>query len=226
MQITYLKEQTEHPADQLHFNPVWRGLSHVLSVIFHPLFVPLVGTWLIIVTHPFQFAAFGGNDLFRLYASVITNAVILTGFTVLVLKLVKFIQSIRLHTQRDRIIPYVATMTFYFWTFLVFRHQTKIPLELTAFLLGNFLAVVFAFVSNLFLKISMHTLGMGGLLGLMLCSVGDRYFNISLPLMAIILLCGVVSTSRLILGEHTPREVYWGMFFGVIAQLIAFWVII
>jgi hypothetical protein len=220
-------EQTLKGSDhsELHFSPILKGMSHVLSVIFHPLFVPLIGTWLVIVTHPLLFAGFTGKSLFRLYASVITNTVILTGFTVLVLKQVGFIQSIRLPTQRDRIIPYIATMTFYFWAFLVFKHQTRIPIVLTAFLLGNFLAVVFAFLSNLFLKISMHALGMGGLLGLMFCFFGDPYFNIAFPLVVLILLSGMVCTGRLILGEHTLREIYLGIMLGVMAQLLAIWFI-
>lgn len=210
---------------QLTFNPILKGISHVLSIIFHPLFIPLYGTWLIIYTHSFSFAGFYGKKLFAVYASVFSNMILLTGVTVLLLKQLKFIQSIRMHTQKDRIIPYIATMTFYFWAFLVFRHQTAIPFVLTAFVLGSFLAVVIAFISNLALKISMHALGMGGLLGLMFCIFSDPYYNITLLLLIIILLCGIVGTSRLILGEHTLREVYLGFMFGILAQLIAFWVI-
>jgi hypothetical protein len=225
MHLTYLNKSAAKPSE-LNFHPVIRGIAHVLSVITHPLFVPLVGTWLIITTHPFAFASFDSKALFRIYASVTTNTVILTGFTVLILKQVGFIKSIRLRTQQDRIIPYIATMTFYFWAFLVFRHQKAVPQQLAAFLLGSFLAIAIAFVSNLFLKISMHGLGMGGLLGLMFCFFGDQNFNISLPLLLIVVLCGVVGTSRLILGEHTLREIYLAILFGVIAQLIAFMIIL
>lgn len=216
---------SDSTSPQLTFNPILKGISHVLSVIFHPLFVPLYGTWIIIHTHSFLFASFYGKKLFSIYFSVFANMVLLTGVTVLLLKQLKFIQSIRMHTQKDRVIPYIATMTFYFWAFLVFKHQTAIPSILTAFVLGSFLAVVIAFISNLGLKISMHALGMGGLLGLMFCSFGDPYYNITLILLIIILLCGIVGTSRLILGEHTLREVYLGFMFGIMAQLIAFWVI-
>lgn len=212
-------------SSEIRFHPLLRGIAHVLSVVFHPLFVPLYGAWLVILAHPFQFAGFNGKTLFRIYGTIASNTVILTGFTVLILKQLKFIESIRLHTQRDRVIPYVATMTFYFWAFLVFKHQTQIPAELTAMLLGNFLAVVLAFLSNVFLKISMHALGMGGLLGLMFCFFGAPYFNLVLPLIGILLLGGMVCTSRLILGAHTLREIYLGVLFGVLAQLIAAWVI-
>jgi hypothetical protein len=220
-----VNKSPDENTEQLRFHPLLSAVAHVLSVICHPLFVPVIGTWLVIKTHPFAFAGFDHKSLFRIYGSVASNTVILTGFTVLILKQLKFISSIRLPTRRDRVVPYVATMTFYFWAFMVFKHQPQIPGMLTAFLLGNFIAVILAFLSNLMLKISMHALGMGGLLGLACCFIGDPYYNITLPLMVIILVTGAVCTSRLILGEHSLREIYLGALFGVFAQLLASWLI-
>lgn len=207
------------------FPLVLQWVAESFSIIFHPLFVPIIGTWLVIQTHPMEFAVFDRKMFFKLYASIVSNMIILTGFTVLVLKLVHFISSIRLPTQRDRVIPYVATMTFYFWQFLVLKHQSQIPAELTAFVLGCFLAVVLAFISNLRLKISMHALGMGGLVGLVFCFFGNSYINLSLPLAVVILLGGIVCTCRMILGEHTLREIYLGAMFGIVAQILASWII-
>jgi hypothetical protein len=207
------------------FPSVLRWAAEAVSVAFHPLFIPVIGAWLVIQLHPMQFVVFDHKMIFRLYASVISNMVILTGFTVLVLKLVHFIDSIRLPTQRDRVIPYVATMTFYFWEFLVMKHRAQIPPELTAFILGCFIAVVFAFISNIRIKISMHALGMGGLTGLVFCFFGVPYFNIALLLAVIIILGGIVCTCRMILGEHTLREIYLGAMFGITAQIIASWMI-
>lgn len=220
-------DQTVEPPTQNKklFHPVLRGIAHVISVVLHPLFVPLIGTWLIIKTHYYEFAGFNSNSIFRIYGSVIANTLVLPAFTVLFLKLLKFIQSIKMNSRRERIIPYIATMTFYFWAYMVFRHQQMMPVVLTAFLLGNFIAVIFAFISNIFIKISMHTLGMGGLLGLAFCFLENPYVNVMIPLMAVILLCGIVATSRLILEAHSMREIYLGVIFGVLAQLIAFWIL-
>lgn len=202
-----------------------RWIAEAFSLFFHPLFVPLVGLWLVIQTHPLEFAVFDDKMLFRLYASVVSNMIILSGFTVLVLKLLRFIESIRLPTQRDRVIPYVAAMTFYFWEFLVMKHQEQVPSVAVAFILGCFIAVVLAFISNIKLKISMHALGMGGLLGLLFCFFGNTQVSMALPLAVIILLGGVVCTCRMILGAHTLREIYLGVMFGVIAQVLASWII-
>lgn len=206
------------------FHPAWRAIAHVISVILHPIFVPLIGTWLIVVSHPFQFAGFSGKAMFGIYGSVVANTIVLTGFTVFILKQLHFIQSILLRTQRDRVIPYIATMTFYFWAFMVFKHLPAVPRIVTAFMLGNFLAVVLAFLSNLVIKISMHALGMGGLIGLLCCFFGDPNYNVAFPLTVVIIVAGIVCTARLILEEHSLKEIYWGILFGVFAQLFAAWI--
>lgn len=207
------------------FHPLLRGIAFIFSVVLHPLFVPLMGVWLIITTHYYQFAGFDDHSLFRIYGSVAANTLILPAFTVLFLKLLRFIQSIKMERRKERIIPYIATMTFYFWAYMVFRHQPMVPAVLATFLLGNFIAVILAFFSNFFIKISMHTLGMGGLLGLVFCFLDNPSVYIALPLMIIILLCGIVGTSRMILEAHTLREIYLGVIFGVLAQLLASWIL-
>lgn len=207
--------------------PRWvKGTAMAISIVLHPLFVPLIGAWLIVQTHYFQFAGFQGKEFIQLYGTIIANAIVLPAFTVLFLKLLKFISSFQLHKRRDRIIPYIAVMTFYFWTYLVFKHKAMMPDVINAFLLGNFIAAILAFLSNLRMKISMHTLGMGGLLGLVFCFLNQPYVQpIALPLIIILFLLGLVATCRLILGAHSYREIYMGAAFGLFAQLLAFWII-
>ncbi len=205
--------------------PAWlRGLAQGLSVVFHPLFVPLAGTWFLIAIHPYRFAAFSDKMIFRLYVLVITYTLVLPALTVFLLRKMDFISSIFMKTRQDRIIPYVAVMTFYFWTYFTLHARTGPPEVLTTFLLGNFIAVVIAFVGNLRTKVSMHALGLGGLLGLVLNQISDPHLNMSLPLLAVILLTGVVSTCRMILGAHSLREIYLAVMIGIVAQLLAAWI--
>jgi membrane-associated phospholipid phosphatase len=41
------------------------------------------------------------------------------------------------------------------------------------------------------------------------------------PLALVILLTGIVCTSRLILGAHRPRDMYAGILIAILAQFIA-----
>ena len=146
------------------------------------------------------------------------------ALTVFLLKAIGFIDSIFLKTQKDRIIPIIASNLFFFWMYLVFRNQLEIPLILTSFTFGVFLASSFALLANIYLRISLHAIGVGGSLGLFLVILyTNPEIPATLPLMLTILLTGLVCTSRMIVGKHTQAEIYLGIAIGLVAQLIASW---
>lgn len=213
------------PDQELTFSPLLKGLAHFFSIVFHPIFIPLAGTLFIVYSHPYHFANFTGRFRLEILGSVILNTIILPGVTVLLLKPLGFASSVFLRTQKDRIIPYAATMIFYFWVFWAFKNQAEIPPVFTTFLLGNFIAIIAIFLCNIFLKVSMHTVGLGGLLGLMLTMTGDRFFNVALPLIVCIIITGMVATSRMILQAHSNREIRWGVMIGIFSQLLAIYLI-
>jgi len=48
-------------------------------------------------------------------------------------------------------------------------------------------------------------------------------FSMGIYLSAAILIAGLVCTSRLLISDHYPFEVYAGFFLGIISQSIATW---
>lgn len=212
---------TVYPA----FSKALKIPASVISIIFHPFLIPIIGTWLIIHLHYYQFAGFQKDDIIHLYGSVLTNTVILPFATVFLLSVLKFISSMRMERKQDRIVPYMALMTFYFWAFLVFNKQAMMPDSIKVFILGLFIASILGFLSNLQIKISLHGIGMGSLIGLLLCFFGSTSVNITIFLMAVFLATGLVATSRLVVGRHSSLEVYLGIFFGIFAQLLALWIL-
>lgn len=193
------------------------------SIIFHPLFIPTIACWYLIFIQP---GIVNGVDE-REKAMILIRVAYITIFypvlTVLLLKAVGFAKSIFLKTQRERIIPYIATNIFYFWLFLVFKNQEQIPIILTAFVLGIFLASSLALIANSYFKISMHALGMGALAGVGLVLIFSGFpYMLFLPLMLIFLITGIVCTSRLIVSDHAPFDIYAGLLFAIICQFVAF----
>ncbi len=211
----YRSENTYKPAGIIIF------FAKVFSYIFHPLFIPLYATWYLVFMHHGFFAGFGEKEKTWVLLRVALNMVFFPALTVLLLKGVGFIESIFLKKQRDRIIPYMASGIFFFWMYLVFRNQPEIPKILTAFTFGVFLASSFALLANIYFKISMHALGCGGLLGLMIVVLNTNASPpFTIPLMIFILITGIVCTSRLILSAHAQKEIYMGLFFGFFSQII------
>lgn len=204
---------------------VIRFVAHFFSYVFHPLFIPLYATWFLTFVNPYLFAGFSIQQKTWLLIRTAYTMVFFPLITVLLLKALGFIQSMLLTTQKDRIIPYIACGIFFFWAYLVFRNQPNIPSVLTAFTFAVFISSSVALMANIYFKISMHAIGMGGLLGLFLIIMYSNSMLMTLPLSVALLLTGIVCTSRLIISDHTAKEIYAGLFVGIACQWIG-WIVI
>ena len=111
------------------------------------------------------------------------------------------------------------------------------PLILSAFILGATISLWVSFIINLFTKISLHAVGIAGLLAIVVLSVQTIEYDhllldlgslgvANLPmktlLMIVVLFTGIVGTSRLLLKAHEPYQIYLGYFVGFLTQFIAY----
>jgi hypothetical protein len=197
-------------------------LAHFFSYIFHPLFIPLYAISFLAFFHPSYFAGFTRYEKYRVLLTTILNTVFFPAFAVLLMRGLGFIKSIFLETPQDRIGPYLSSMIFYFWAaWVFFKMDPQLSLILPSFMTGVFLTTVVGLLSNVYFKISMHAMGMGGLLGLFLIIMTYNTMLMTWPLCIALLITGLVCTSRLIVSNHTQKEIYWGLFFGIVCQLAA-----
>lgn len=222
-----LSEKNRQPAtpleSALRFPMIIRWGAHLFSFIFHPLFIPLIATWFLAYIQPGYFTGISPHNKFLVMLQVGFNTIFYPALTILLLKALGFIKSIFLKTQRERIVPYIASNIFYFWMFLVFKNQPEIPVILTAFMFGVFLASSAGLLANIYFKVSMHALGAGALCGLILIIIffGFSYANFLMS-MLVFIITGLVCTSRMIVSDHKPIEIYSGLIIGVLCQLIAY----
>lgn len=203
------------------YNAVIRFFAHLFSFIFHPLFIVSYIMALLVFVHPLLFAGF--EDRFKLFRfiAVFFSSAFLPVFSIFLLWRLRFIPSMLLRSSRDRIIPYIIVMVFYFWIWYVFNNQPENPAITVHLLLGAFLSICGGWMCNIFFKISMHAMAMGGLLVFaLLFSFTDTYAS-GLYLSAAVLIAGIVCTSRLIVSDHTGFEIYSGLLVGAVTQFIA-----
>ncbi len=194
--------------------------AHFFSYVFHPLFIPFYVSWFIEFIHPSYFSGFSDAGKKRVLVMVTINAIAFPFITVILLKTLGFIDSFFLRTQRDRIIPYIASMTFFFWAQYALREQPEIPRILVAFMFGVFISSAAALIANIYFKVSMHAIGMGGLTGIFFVIMQQNSMLMTWPLSAALLIAGLVCTSRLIVSDHNPKDIYSGLLIGFICQLI------
>ncbi len=192
----------------------------IISFLFHPLFIPLYGMLFLIKLQPQLFAAFDEWGKLKYLLQTFVNCTFLPLVSVLLLRKLNFIDSVFLRTQKDRIAPYVISMIFYFWNWYVFKNNFAIT-EVVSFSLAVFIASVIGFLFNIYYKISMHALAMGVFCGFVGLLAVSQSTNLTTPLSIVIVIAGGVCTSRLMVSDHRPQEVYLGFLYGVAAQVMA-----
>ncbi len=195
--------------------------SKLVSYVLHPLLIPLYVTWFLVYVHPSAFTGFSWMQKKQTVLIIGLNVVLFPLLSVFLLKGLGFIQSVFMHAQKDRIIPYMACGIFFFWAFTVFRQQTHYPAVLTSFLFGIFLASSAGLIANIYFKISMHAIGVGGLVAFMIILERAGGLQMSWPVSAAVLLAGFVCTARLIVSDHSQKDIYAGFLAGFVCQVAA-----
>ena len=123
------------------------------------------------------------------------------------------------------------------WLYINIKHDPKVPLVYNIFVFGALITLIAVFVFNLFIKVSAHTAVMGGLLAmtwftfnvfshenfsLIIPGQGAVLFSWRSVLITVIILGGIVGSSRIQLRAHSPKEIYLGYAIGLVSQWIAF----
>ena len=219
-------EQSLAYNDDVYQSTTLKVIAKIISYILHPLFVPVyVFVWLTF-RFPINFDDITPAGLTFKTVSVFLNASFFPAFAVFLLWRLKFIDSIYLRTQKDRIVPYIITMIFYWWLWYLSRTFTDQPDVLKFFYFGIFLNTVFGLVINNFIKISMHSMGAGTLLAFVVLTCLHYHIFLGTDIIAVTLIAGLVCSARMLLNHHSSAEIYTGIFVGVFCQLVSAWIIL
>ncbi len=201
-------------------------IAYLLSYVFHPLFIPTYFFLYLMQVLPFEFVGITDWQLKMRLFSVAWLTAFFPAFAVFLLWRLKLSDSIFLRTQKERIIPYVITMFFYWWMYYLSRNFTDQPIALKFFYLGIFVASAIGMTVNNFMKVSLHAMGIAGLTtAVILVSVFYPVNNAIWVLLAVFLVALVIS-ARLVVSDHSKKELLVGLFIGVFTQVAAFlWVV-
>jgi hypothetical protein len=203
-----------------------RSIAQLVSYIFHPLFIPTFFMLYLMKVIPFEFVGITDWQLKMRLFSVFWLTAFFPAFAVFLLWRLKFSDSIFLRTQKERVIPYVITMFFYWWMYYLSRNFSDQPLALKFFYFGIFIASSLGLIVNNFIKVSLHAMGVSGLL--MAIVLVSFYYPINnfIWVAAAAVLAGIVVSARMIVSDHTRQELIIGFAIGIFTQLMAyFWVL-
>jgi len=172
--------------------------------------------------NPYSFGQLQDNA-FLLIILVFIYSFLLPAFSLFLMKQVELIESLELHDKQDRIIPLIVTSVFYCWLSINLYYNPGYPQGFILFTLAATLALLLSFIINLFIKISLHGIGIGGFVGFVVLTIlFYSYDNLESILLLSIVLGGIIGTSRLVLKAHQPKEVYYGYLVGFSTQLLIY----
>lgn len=197
--------------------------AKIVSYVFHPLFIPTYVFIFLIYQVPYEFAGITPFQLQLKLFSIFWLTAFFPAFAVFLLWRLKFSESIFLRTQKERIVPYIITMFFYWWMYYLSRNFTDQPAVLKFFYMGIFVATVFGLILNNYFKISLHAMGVGGALAAIILFAMYYQVPLGVSMSITALITGIVCTSRFLVSDHTNKEIYVGLFVGIGCQMAAYW---
>lgn len=193
--------------------------AKIISNIFHPLLMPVIGLLIIFSTDSYVNYAVP-EDLKKAVLLLVTVSTFIIPLLISLLLLNrKLIKSLEMETTKERIIPYAFTIIFYIFTLYMLK-RAPIPPIVFNFIIGATLSVILAFIINIKWKISAHMIGVGGLLGALICVSLVLEVYVTPFILLTLLIAGLVGSSRLILNAHNQSQVYAGFLLGFACQVI------
>ncbi|MFT6210070.1 MAG: membrane-associated phospholipid phosphatase [Bacteroidia bacterium] len=192
-----------------------KKFAMAVSVVFQPIFVPLYS--LIILFNADTYITYAVQPEVKkfIYLITILNTVILPIGVFYYFYRAKLIETIHMHTAKERSLPFLTTIVFHLSTFYLFS-KAPMPSLFPHLVLGAAISVATAFVINLKWKVSIHMLGMGGIVGTIIGLILRYQIDAIQLVMTLVLLSGIVGYSRLRLDAHTPLQVYVGFILGTL----------
>lgn len=192
--------------------------ANIISILFHPL---LTVTYGVILTLLYTYLAIYPVSLKLLIAggAFVCTAIIPSLF-LLLLWFSGSISDLELSDRRERVLPFL-TMIFSILVYVFFLRKMQVPFWLVGLLIGAAVSLVFSMGINFYWKISVHGVGIGGLLGAVMGIARMHMVNTSWLLIFLILAAGLLVTSRIILKKHSPMQAYAGVCLGFICTFVA-----
>lgn len=193
-----------------------RKTAQALTVIFHPVFVPLYGLIIIYCSH--TLLAFIPGAMKRvIFLVVVTNNIIVPLFLTMVLYARGAIKSFSARDRNERFVLLTFAMLMYSFTAIILMRM-QVPGFYKAYFISIAFVTLVTLIITAFYRISLHASGIGGLLALVIFMMVQYNIWSVWQLITVILSGGLVMSSRIYLDDHSPSQVWLGLLAGAAAM--------
>ena len=192
--------------------------AKVLSSIFNPFYLPVVGLIILFVFSYLSLLPLGYKIQVLLIVYLCTVLL-----PTLLIRLYRHYQGwslLELGRKERRMVPYIISIICYYLCYFI-MNRLHIPHSMSSILLAALFIQVVCAIINLFWKISTHTATIGGVAGALLGFASMFMFNPVWWVCLVLLLAGLLGSSRMILRQHTLSQVVAGFLLGIVLAYIA-----
>lgn len=189
-------------------------LALLVSYLFQPLLIP---------TLIFLFLLFGVPEISasQYYNEwLIVLMVFMTTFLIPVLSLITMkltgnIATFHLKSREERVFPFSMVSLFYVLSSYLFYLKFEIEPVFTLSLVSISICVILLTSISFFWKISAHMVGISGFLAIIfVLAIKNPGVNLVYIMLPLIMISGIVGSSRLYLNAHSPMEIMGGFILG------------
>lgn len=192
--------------------------AQILSIIFHPLWMPLIIYLSVRAIDPYYIAPTEADYFVFLLLGI---NIVAPAVSMLVMIKYGMLSSIELRNRRERFGPYLLVIFYYVLSYSMLRWKVSyMPDTVFSFFLSVILSLAISLTINMYWKISVHMLAQGGVFGTLLAlNVIHPNLDTLYPALSL-LMAGITAYSRLYLDAHTHGQVYAGFCLGAIVNWI------
>lgn len=189
-----------------------------ISWVLHPMLIPTYALLLIFSQDAFFVLILPDKLKLILTGLIIFNTLLLPLIFIWMMHKRGIISSYQMPERSERTFPFATTSLFYLATWFM-MYNLGLPDVYYLFVLGGAILIAIALVINLFWKISIHMVGIGGLNGGFLGLNYQMLITSTSLILILIFLSGLVGFARLKQNTHNQTQVYVGFIVGTIVMI-------
>jgi len=197
--------------------------AQIVSYLFHPLWAPTLGMYLVIQSHPYFSLAFTPEILWRFLGFVFTFTALIPGGMVWWLVRNGTVSSLHLPLRQERRLPLLFGLFSFVAAFYILK-RAYLPELLEGVMWAGIICLTACYLINWRLKLSIHMAAWGGLAG-QVFFLGPFRFEGAFEILALLVIAaGVVAAARLKLSAHQPKEIFVGWLVGFFSGSVLYWI--
>ena len=193
-------------------------LTQLISVILHPMFMPILALHLTLLVLP-SLAFTVSQNLLLIYGILIFSTMVLPLISIFWLMQKGKVSSLEMSNHKERSLPLFKTVIWMSFGYYLLQNLLFYTPILKAELLGAILIILLAAIISKFWKISLHLLGIGGVVGVFI-ALQIMHGDFLYLLLLFILLSGLLGVARIKQKAHNYAQVYAGFLVGLSVELI------